>query len=439
MKRQRQFTNDKLRIAYIRLLSTVSWVLLSALCSPLSAQRKETLVTLHHADSLIGSVINGESVRELFGNVRFSQENIIVTCDKATEYLAKKFFVLEGNVQVKEDSLIFWGKRGTYSVEKKIAEGFDGVRLVEGKKQLSAERGTYCVNERKAFFQNNVVASDTEINLNASALTYFRNDKHIIASGSVILSNAEQTLQSYGELLEHYPENKFSRMTGNPKVVEYDTASDGSIDTLIIYADTLEAMQDSLEHLWAKKNVKVERESLSAAAGYLEYNRTRDSIVLMQHPYVFYHEHQVSGDTIELLLRKRQLERAIIKEHTLAVSQVDSFYRKRFQQLSGEQMQLYFSEKKLQQIIVKKRATSLYFLFDEDTVYGGKKPNGANKSTGDEVRIVFENGRMKRITVVGGVEGQYFPENIVEGKEEEFRLENFRWIERMKKSVVRSQ
>ena len=102
-------------------------------------------------------------------------------------------------------------------------------------------------------------------------------------------------------------------------------------------------------------------------------------------------------------------------------------------------MQLYFSEKKLQQIIVKKRATSLYFLFDEDTVFGGKKPNGANKSTGDEVRIVFENGRMKRITVVGGVEGQYFPENIVEGKEEEFRLENFRWIERMKKSVVRSQ
>ncbi|MBM4166984.1 MAG: hypothetical protein FJ218_08740 [Ignavibacteria bacterium] len=431
LRRSLAITNDKLFMPFFCHWSLVVGVLLYAQCSTLSAQqKKEALVTLHHADSLIGTVVDGENVRELIGNVKFSQENIVVTCSKATEYLAKKFFVLEGNVCVKEDSLTFFGNRGTYSSEKKIAEGFNGVRLVEEQKQLTAERGTYFVNERKALFRFNVVVNDTDATLKANELTYYRNGKRVLASGSVVLSNKENSTLSFGELFEHYPEQQFSRMTGNPKIVDYDTATDGTIDTLIIRADTLETLHDSLEHLWAKRNVEVQQESVSAIAGYMEYVRARDSIILIGQPYIFYREHQVSGDTIELLLRKRHLECAIIKQHTLAVSQADLLHKNRFQQLNGEQMQLFFFEKKLHQIIVKRAATSLFFLFDEDSLGGKKKPNGANKSTGDEVRIFFENEKMQRITVVGGVEGQYVPENLLEGNEEKFRLDNFKWIVR---------
>ncbi|MBS4027795.1 MAG: hypothetical protein KGZ58_04070 [Ignavibacteriales bacterium] len=430
-----------LRITNYELRFAIICILLLVLCSPLAAQKKETLVTLHHADSLVGTVLNGENVRMLVGNVRLSQEDIIITCDKATEFLARKFFVLEGNVRVKEDSMIFIGNRGTYSSETKIAEGMDNVRLEEvvhsgiGKK-LTARRGTYWTNERKAHFTDNVVAVDTDATLSANALTYFRADKHLLASGNVSIINSDNSIQSFGNYFENFPERKFSRLTGNPKVVEYDTASDGTIDTLVITADTLETIQDSLEHLWAKGNVSVLRDSVSATSGYLEFIRARDSILLFETPYVFYQEHQVSGDSIVLLLKEKQMEKAFIKNNAMAVSRADSLFSKRFNQLSGTNMELQFAEKQLQTILVRKSATSLYFLFDEDSTIETKKPNGVNKSTGDEVKIFFANKKVERIVIVGGVEGQYFPENLVAGKEEEFRLEKFRWIAPDKRVVL---
>ncbi len=425
MKLELRITNYELRLKFI-------CILLFALCSSLFAQRKETLVTLHHADSLIGKTLNGESVRELIGNVKLSQENVIVTCDKATEFLAKKYFLLEGNVKVKEDSLVFFGKRGTYSSETKIAEGFDGVRLEEGKKNLVATKGKYFSDERKAFFEGNVIANDTDVTLSANEVTYYRNDKHLFAIGNVILSNKSNSVKSYGERFENFPETKFSRLTGNPKVIEFDTTGDKTIDTLIVTADTIESLQDSLEHLWAKKNVEIVRDSVSATSGFLEYVHAKDSIMLLEKPFVFYGEHQVRGDSIVLLLEKKGLRKAFIKNRAMAISKADSSEQNRFNQLSGERMELFFEEKKLQRINVQRSATSLYFLFDDDSVSGKKKPNGINKASGDEVKISFDNSKIEKIVVVGGVEGQYFPENLIKGKEEEFRLDGFQWIERKK-------
>ena len=47
-------------------------------------------------DSLVGKVISGEPVREVYGNVNLRQGNILVTCDKAIQYITTNNALLAG-------------------------------------------------------------------------------------------------------------------------------------------------------------------------------------------------------------------------------------------------------------------------------------------------------------------------------------------------------
>ena len=84
---------------------------------------------------------------------------------------------------------------------------------------------------------------------------------------------------------------------------------------------------------------------------------------------------------------------------------------------------MYFRANKLDQVDVEKNATSFYYLFDN------KEPNGANKSSGDRIFIDFNAGEVDRIKIVGGVQGQYFPEKMILKHEQDYNLDGFRWYE----------
>jgi hypothetical protein len=84
---------------------------------------------------------------------------------------------------------------------------------------------------------------------------------------------------------------------------------------------------------------------------------------------------------------------------------------------------MYFRANKLEHVDVQKNATSLYFLFDM------KEPNGANKSSGDHILIDFINEEVDRIKVIGGVQGQYFPEKMMFNHEQDYNLDGFKLYE----------
>ena len=67
---------------------------------------------LEGADSLIGRVINGESARELIGNVRILQGNVRIRCDRALQMIAAGTIELIGHVVVEDDSVTMTAPRG---------------------------------------------------------------------------------------------------------------------------------------------------------------------------------------------------------------------------------------------------------------------------------------------------------------------------------------
>jgi hypothetical protein len=53
------------------------------------------------------------------------------------------------------------------------------------------------------------------------------------------------------------------------------------------------------------------------------------------------------------------------------------------------------------------------------------KANGVNRSSGDSIRIDFEHRTVRRVIVLSGTEGEFFPERYVVGRGRDFRLSGY--------------
>jgi hypothetical protein len=195
----------------------------------------------------------------------------------------------------------------------------------------------------------------------------------------------------------------------------------GAIDTLIVTSRVMESFQDSVRRLRATDSVTFVRAELAGRAGSILFFTAGDSLELRKAPILWYEDTQVTGDSINVYLAHRELERIVVMGAAFAISRSDSAHRERFDQLAGESLKMQFRERALRQIDVDVRALSVYHLYDDTLA------NGLNKTSGDHIVMLFADGRAKSIRVVGGVEGQYFPEPMVRRREKEYQLPGFLW------------
>jgi len=408
----------------------LDFVIVLAATNTMLAQ-SEKVVVLDHADSLIGLVIDGEQARQLVGNVRFHQDNIIVTCRRAVQYRESNKITFEGEAEVWDGKMRMVGSRGVYYGDTKIAEAFERVMLEESTTTLKAAYGKYFAEEKRAYFSTDVSVEDPISLMLCNELTYFREEQKSIAVGSVKITNNRNGLNIYGNHFENFKKQKFSRMTEQPMVVQIDTLSDGKRDTLIVRSKIMEAYQDTLERLIATDSVTITRGELAAEAGVCSFFTVLDSMILHKSPVIWYStgehgDNQVSGDSIFIKLQKRKLETVYVRGDAFTISRADSIYRNRFHQMTGQEIILRFSGDQIYSIDVDRTATSLYYLFDK------ARGNGVNKSTGDHVTILFSEGKVDALKVIGGTEGQYFPEKMILKRENDYNLPGFNWKERKK-------
>jgi len=395
--------------------AAIAWMHGMAVCQP------GRVIILENADNLEGKIIDGQDARELIGNVRFHQENVRVSCDRALQFIASGKVILTGNVVVNDDSLTLRAPRGAYYRDERRAEAFDHVVLNDGSVQLTAGYGEYFIDPRRAFFHTRVVVLDTGSTVTSDSLVYFRIEKRSIATGRVRIVNAADNVTITGDRLDHFSAQQFSRVTGGPIMVQLDSSTPGSVDTLVVRSRVMESYRDATTRLVAIDSVEIVRSDLAAIAGNVQFFTQADSMLLRIAPVVWYQQTQVTGDSINVYLRKRKLHLVTVMSDAFAASRSDSVRPTRFDQMSGELMRMHFAGKGLERIEVDDRATSLYHLYEDSLA------NGVNKTSGDHIIVSFGNGKVQAIRILGGVEGQYFPENLVEGREAEYALAGFLW------------
>jgi lipopolysaccharide export system protein LptA len=302
-------------------------------------------------------------------------------------------------------------------------EGRNSVELERGKTLLTAMNAKYFVDEKRSLFWDNVVLVDTSSVITCSILNYYEAEARSVATGDVHVFENASAVNIYGDSLIHLEQQKFSLVMKQPRLVKIDTSANGIIDTMVVESSIMQSFQDTTERFVAIDSVRMVKSDMSSRCGRATYFVHKDIIALQTHPIIWSGENQITGDSIRVLMEDKKLRNLWVKNRAMAISRVDTALPNRFNQLTGRELTMYFRADKLEQVDVQKNATSLYYLFDNN------EPNGVNKSSGDRILIDFIGSEADRIKVIGGVQGQYFPEKMVINREPEYNLDGFRLFE----------
>lgn len=391
-------------------------------CLTLAAfAQEQKIVVLNHADTLLGRVINGEDARELIGNVSLQQGRVTIMCDRVLEYQERGEYHLSGHVVVRDSNTIMIMPRGVYRRAERSAEALDSVSLDDGTTNVKAAYGRYFVDSREGFFRGDVRVTDTTSVITCDSLHYNRATRKSVATGHVKAVSESDHVTIFGGMLGHDQATGFSRVTREPMFIQVDTAGGGTPDTLVVRSRVMESYRDSTHRFVAIDSVRLAGRDIAGRAGFVEFFSRGDSMMLHSQPVIWYERTQVAGDSMRIYLVHRKLQRVLVTGTAVAVSESDSLHPGVYDQMIGDSMDMVFAHQALRTIQVDIHAISVYHLYDDTTA------NGVNKTSGDRIVMVFGEGKLHSIKVVGGVEGQYFPENLVRGHDDTYTLPGALW------------
>ena len=430
-------------------------------------QQQNEIITVI-GDKMTGKFVDGESIREVNGNVVVTQGDVKITCNKTIQYISRNDAELIGDVVVKQDSITITTDHGFYYGNDRIAESKTGVKLDDKKVILTAKFGEYYFNEDKAIFRDSVKLFDTTSTLYSNELTYFQKEDRAIAVGDVKIDDGENIIfadslehyrneritfasknvkiasirnntEIYGDHLEDYANKFYTLIDENPVLIQIDTSyvlepdtlenSEDSIvvrklDTLIIKSERMESFRDTLNIFKAQDSVKIVRSNFASVNDLTIYFKNDEKIVTQKvgshamQPILWYDNSQLTGDSVTIFLRNNQIRLLDVDKAAFILSQIED-YPNRFDQISGNRIVLTFDDSGINKTEVFGNTFSIYYLYDNN------KPNGLTKSSSKDAVIKFTDKKVSEVRLYGSPASEYYPENQVKGNELSFTLPRY--------------
>ncbi len=421
------------------------------------SQTNQNIITIT-GNELIGRVENGESIREVIGNVVMTQGNVVITCDRAIQYIAKNNARLIGNVIAKQDTLTLYTDEGFYFGNERRTYSDKKIKLDDKKVILTAQIGEYFFDDYLADFKTNVKLYDTATTLTADRLLYYRKENKAVATNNVKIRNSENEIyadslihlrdkkityafnnvmiknyinnvQIFGDHLEDYQEKNYTLIDENPMMMQIDSTVDSqndsiiSIDTLIMKSNMMESFRDSSERYIAYDSVEIVREEFATKNDFSQYLKNEETIITYKindeapKPILWYENTQLSGDSIFIYLKDNVVNKVFVNRNSLIVSNNDSFPN-RFDQVFGDSLIMYFDEGDLYRAEIYANVLSIYYLYEDNL------PNGLIKSSSKDAIIEFEDKKINEVKFYGEPKSDYHPENLILEKPQEYLLPN---------------
>jgi len=366
--------------------------------------KKETYspLRLESADELENQRVDGKDVMRATGKVKFSQDTLTATCDRAA------FFK-----------------------ELQVAILFDHVVLNDRHRTIYSNRAKYFAKQKKAICEGNVLFLDSAMTLVADSLVYFQNLDQMLAEGSVVMYDSIESVALYGEKGFYDVKRKYATVKGHPYMIQFDSTkfkgqniarlsrglpSKPLLDSagkpqryepdeqLTARGVFVESFIDS-HRVMVHDSVEFMREKLITHAGLAAYQTQRETLRLTKTPVANYDRSDVIGDTMVVQFRKREIENIFIKGNAIATSVADSA-SKRKNRLTAKSITMNIQNKKLKTMNAEGNAYNLYYLENND---------GANEISGPTIIMFFDkNSKLKNFRVQGGAEGTYYPEKLMD-------------------------
>ncbi len=445
-------------------------VLLLLLSMNIFPQEQGEMITVV-GDSLIGRVVSGETTREVYGHVVLTQGNVIITCSKAIQYISRNDAELIGDVVVTQDSMTIKTPRGFYYGNERKAESSAGIQLDDKKVILTADSGEYFFNDDKAIFRNRVTLYDTASTLTSAGLTYFKKEDRAIATGNVRIvqedniidadtlehfrdsrvtfansdvriENRGNNVQIFGEHLIDYAREFHTIIDEKPLLVQIDTTRSRlpdslitnndsiqvKLDTLIIKSISMESWRDTINLFEAQDSVRIWRGTFASLNDYSVYKKTDEKIITYRRkesdmrPVLWNEETQLMGDSITIFLKDNEVQALEVVNNAFVLSP-NEIYQNRYNQISGDKLIMYFDNGDISRVEVDGNVYNVYYMYTEE-----QEPNGLTQSSAQSASLIFAHKKVYEVRMYGSPKSEYYPENMVRGKENTYALPRFNLV-----------
>lgn len=432
-------------------MKIISFLVLFLVTFSIFAQNNRLII---QGDSLTGKNLEGNQIREVYGNVVITQGNVRITCNKAIQSIDNNEAELIGNVVLTQDSTVIITERGYYYGKTKTAYSDRNVTLNKGNLTLIAEKGYYYFDERKSdFYQNvnlyqgntklysqrliffqvndkavawdNVIISDTSSVIFADSLIHFLKTDETYGYKNIKLKSYSDNIEIFGEELYYNPDNDYISLNNDCLLVQTDTSEDGSMDTLYIKSEKMESSKNGDSNfLIAYDSVKIFKSDFASVNEITFYNRKSEEIRTYllnetdSQPIIWYEDSQITGDSIYVKTFEKKISMLKVFNKSMVISESDA-NNYRYNQISGDTLIMNFENGKISETNVNGNVLSIYYIKDDG------KPNGLLKSSAKYSKVDFNENRIKLIKMYGSPKGEYHPEKLISGNEKDFFLPLF--------------
>ncbi|HET6511061.1 MAG TPA: OstA-like protein [Candidatus Kapabacteria bacterium] len=401
-----------------------------------------------------------ENRLELRGNVIIRQDTLELKAPRVDYDGVTRIGHAEGGVRLSDRDNVLTAYEGDYDMNSQIAIFHNNVRIAQGNTIITSNDLTYFRATQTSVAKGKVqVKSDTGV-LHADQVTHVRALGEMTAVGNVVLNSdsldmssdwlynsepqdlmfargkvvviakANNTIIS-GDTLARFGKRQYIHVPRSPllRIADSSITRDSlsgrdlvTYDTAFVKASEMEIFQGDSARFIATDSVRMIRSTFSATGGKMIYDQKNELIRLFANDRqrMWYDSTEIVGDSIAIHLKDNRVERAFAFGRTFATSPLEiapsSANDERVNQMQGESMTLRVERDTLRDMLVANNALSMYFLLSDG------KLDGVNRASGDSIRLDFAGRAVKRVTIISGTEGEYFPEAFVRGRGSAFRL-----------------
>lgn len=166
-------------------------------------------------------------------------------------------------------------------------------------------------------------------------------------------------------------------------------------------------------------HVRIYSDSLQAVCDSLFYSFKDSTFRLYQDPVVWGKASQITGDTIMLHTKNKQINRFEAYKRGFMVNHLED---KAYNQVKATRLDGYFTDGNMDSVRAKGSAECIYYVQDADSSY-----IGVNQTKSDILDAYFSNKELKKVVLRSEASGTLYP--LKDKSPDEMRLPDFKWRE----------
>lgn len=176
-------------------------------------------------------------------------------------------------------------------------------------------------------------------------------------------------------------------------------------------------IMDTIAYFVGDNNVRMYKNDMQSICDSLVYTIKDSVFTLIGFPFVWSDSTQISGDTMQIFLKDKKVDRLTSGENALIVTSEDLIF---FNQIRGKQLESFFENGKASRMDIDGNAEALYYILDKDKAY-----IGVNKTECSNMKFFFNDNKISEIRFYNEPSSRVIP--MRKADHEGLKVKGFIW------------